>query len=80
MTEMTCRSGVDLLADYLEDLLSPEMRASVERHVLACERCQAFVASYKATPAILRHATDVAVPDDLRARLRTWLETERRGV
>jgi anti-sigma factor RsiW len=65
-------SGVELLADYLEGLLPPDVRASLEQHVLGCERCQAFVASYQATPAILREATDVVLPEDLRRRLREW--------
>lgn len=72
MSDIKCVSGVDLLADYLEGLLPPEVRASIEQHVLACERCQAFVASYQATPAILREATDVVLPDELRTKLNDW--------
>ncbi len=72
MSHVTCASGVDLLADYLEGLLSPELRASLEQHVLGCERCQAFVASYQATPKILRDATDVVLPDDLRRSIEAW--------
>jgi len=64
-----CVSGVDVLADYLEGLLPPDRRASVEQHVLGCERCQAFVASYQATPRILRDATDVVLPEELRRSL-----------
>ena len=79
MTDVRCVSGVDLLADYLEGLLEPEVRASIEQHVLACERCQAFVASYHAAPAILRDATDVVLPDELRARLIDWMKTQGGG-
>ena len=72
MIDVKCVSGVDLLADYLEGLLPPDVRASIEQHVLGCERCQAFVASYQATPAILRDATDVVLPEDLRRSLEDW--------
>ena len=72
MSDVRCVSGVELLADYLEGLLPSDVRASLEQHVLGCERCQAFVASYQATPAILRHATDVVLPEDLRKRLSQW--------
>lgn len=72
MKEVICVSGVDLLADYLENLLPPDVRASIERHVLGCERCQAFVASYQATPKILRDATDVALPEELRRSIENW--------
>jgi anti-sigma factor RsiW len=70
-------SGVDLLADYLEGLLPSDVRASIEQHVLACERCQAFVASYQATPKILRDATDVALPEEIRRSLEDWVRNWR---
>ena len=72
MSDVRCMSGVELLADYLEGLLPDDVRASLEQHVLGCERCQAFVASYQATPSILREATDVVLPEELRRRLREW--------
>jgi anti-sigma factor RsiW len=73
MSRVVCLSGVDLLADYLEGQLSPEVNASLEQHVLGCERCQAFVASYQATPAILRNATEAVLPEDLRVSLGNWV-------
>ncbi len=78
MTDVRCSSGVDLLADYIEGVLPSEVRQSLEAHVLHCERCQAFVASYQATPAILRAATEIVLPDDLRRRLSEWVRMQRR--
>ena len=72
MSDVRCVSGVELLADYLEGLLPADVSASIEKHVLGCERCQAFVASYQATPGILRAATDVVIPEELRSRLANW--------
>ena len=72
MSDVRCVSGVELLADYLEGLLPPDVRASLETHVLGCERCQAFVASYQATPGILRVATEVVMPEELRKRIAMW--------
>ena len=77
MSDMTCVSGIDLLADYLEGVLPADVRASIEQHVVGCERCRAFLASYQATPRILRDATDVDLPADLRARLTAWLDSRR---
>jgi anti-sigma factor RsiW len=77
MTDVQCIFGVDLLADYLEDLLPADVRASLERHVLGCERCRAFIASYQATPEILREATDVVLPEDLRRSIQDWMKTWR---
>ena len=78
MSDLICVSGVDLLADYLEDVLPADVRASLEQHVVGCERCRAFLASYQATPRILRDATDAALPDELRASLRAWVKAHLR--
>ena len=79
MIDVRCASGVELLADYVEGLLPADVRASLEAHVLHCERCQAFVASYQAAPAILRSATDVDLPDELRRMLNEWVRTSPGG-
>ena len=73
MIDVTCFSGVEVLADYLEGLLPDDVRASLEQHVIGCERCQAFLASYQATPNILRDATDVALPAELQRSLEGWM-------
>jgi anti-sigma factor RsiW len=74
----TCASGVDLLMDYLEGVLPQASVATIDGHVARCERCQAFLASYRATPRILRAVTDLTPPADLHASLLAWLR-ERRG-
>ncbi len=65
MTDLVCASGVELLMDYLEGELPSGTRAAIEAHVAGCERCQAFLDSYRATPGILRRATAEALPADL---------------
>lgn len=77
MNDITCASGVDLLMDYLEGVLSAELRAAIEAHVAGCPRCVAFIASYRETPRILREATAAAVPADLQASLRAFLRAQR---
>jgi anti-sigma factor RsiW len=73
MTEIVCRSGVDLLMDYLEGVLSPELRAALDEHVAGCPRCAAFVDSYRKTPRILREVTASTLPPDIEASLRAFL-------
>jgi len=74
---IVCASGVELLGDYLEDALPAELRAEVEAHVASCARCTAFVASYKATPRILRAATLARLPEDLEESLLAFLRQRR---
>jgi anti-sigma factor RsiW len=79
MTPVVCRSGVELLMDYLEGVLPPDVQAALEEHVAGCARCAAFVASYQATPRIVRDATAMTLPPDLEAKLKAFLR-ERTGA
>ena len=73
MKEIVCASGVELLMDYLEGVLPADVIAALDEHVSGCPRCAAFVASYRATPRILRDATMATVPADIEASLKAVL-------
>lgn len=75
MIPVTCVTGVELLMDYLEGVLSPEVRAALDEHVAGCDRCAAFVASYCETPRIVRGATAATLPADVEASLKEFLRT-----
>ena len=62
--------------DYFEGVLSPELRGTIDAHVAGCPRCLAFVASYTATPRILREATATAIPARVQESLRAFLRTK----
>lgn len=78
MSAVVCASGVEVLMEYLEGRLSPSERAAIEMHVAGCERCTAFVASYQATPLIVRNATAVDMPAELQESLLDVLRKARR--
>ena len=69
MTDISCLSGVELLMEYVEGELPADVRAALDAHVAGCSRCTAFIASYQATPRIVRDATAVEMPADLQASL-----------
>jgi anti-sigma factor RsiW len=73
MNAVVCASGVELLMDYLEGVLPPEVNSALEAHVAGCDRCAAFVASYRETPRILRDATAAMLPADVEASLEAFL-------
>ena len=77
MKEIACASGVELLMDYLEGVLSADLRSALDAHVVGCPRCVAFIASYRETPRILREATATALPTDLQVSLRAFLRAQR---
>ena len=72
---VVCADGVELLMDFIEGVLPADVRASLEAHVAGCARCAAFVASYQATPRILRDATAYTLPADVAASLKAFLRT-----
>jgi anti-sigma factor RsiW len=73
MNEIVCISGVELLMEYLDGVLPADTRAALDAHVAGCQKCTAFVASYLATPRILRDATMASLPPDLEASLEAFL-------
>ena len=77
MTNVVCASGVELLMEYLEGELPADLSADLEAHVAGCQRCVAFIASYRATPRILREATLASLPPDLEESLLAFLRGRR---
>lgn len=70
---MTCRDVIDLLSDYLEDELTPEVAADLERHLADCVPCRAYLATYRRTRALGAQAARLEMPGEMRTRLRDFL-------
>jgi anti-sigma factor RsiW len=70
---MTCRDAIDLLIDYLDQALTPEVAAVLERHLVGCEPCRAYLATYRRTRALGAQAARVEMPGEMKARLREFL-------
>jgi anti-sigma factor RsiW len=79
MNQIACISGVDLLMDYLEDVVSADVRQALDAHVAGCARCAAFIAAYCETPRIVRQATATGIPADVQRSLRSFLRDRRIG-
>ncbi len=74
MTAANCRKTIDLLADFLDGVLSPEDDAALRAHMANCPKCIEFLESYRGTSRIIREVTDVEMPEDLEQRLLSFLE------
>jgi anti-sigma factor RsiW len=77
---MNCREAIGLIAEFLEQSLSPETLVEFERHLADCAPCRAYLATYRKTVALTGRAEGLEMPDEMRTRLRSLLLTElRRG-
>lgn len=73
----TCKASLELLREYLEGELSPEVREKLEAHLGGCTPCEDFVRSYRATPELCRRALDANdVPDEVAESLTAFLRRE----
>ena len=66
---LTCREVVELLSDYLEDMLPAGERARVEAHLATCPECTAYLEQLRATIGTLGRLREQDVPPPLLARL-----------
>ena len=77
---MNCREAIGVLAEFLEQSLSPETLAEFERHLVECAPCRAYLETYRKTVALTGRAENVEMPAEMKARLGSLLlEGLRRG-
>jgi len=66
---LTCRELVELVTEYLEDALPPDVRARVEAHLSGCEGCTGYLEQMRTTILL----TGKLREDDLTPRQRDEL-------
>jgi anti-sigma factor RsiW len=71
--DLTCREAIGLLADYLESALSEQEIRELEEHLAGCGPCQAYLNTYWRTKDLTGKAERVAMPEEMKDRLRTFL-------
>lgn len=70
---VTCREAIAILADYLEAALTPETLEALERHLHDCPPCVAYVNTYRRTRDLTAAAQRMAMPPEMRERVRRFL-------
>ncbi len=53
--EVVCRELVELVTPYLEDVLPPDEREAIERHLAACDGCRTYVDQMRQTIRAIGH-------------------------
>lgn len=64
-----CREIFALLSEYLDDELDPALCERIESHNADCARCEAFLASLRATVELLRDQERPGLSPEARRRL-----------
>ena len=70
---MDCHRAIDVLADYLDGALTPDVLARLEAHLRACAPCRAYLATYRRTAELAAKVNHVEMPPEVRRRLRDFL-------
>lgn len=77
---MKCKGLLSELADYLDEMLDPALRAEIEEHLAKCKNCRVVVNTTKKTIEIFCNSEPVPLPVDTRERLHVALEKRLRRV
>ena len=76
---IVCRQAVELVTDYLEDILPRRARARFEAHLADCPHCTEYLRQLRETIAAAGYIDPDAVDDDVVADLvtlyRSWRAT-----
>ena len=70
---MTCRDAIDVLDDYIDGVMTAELAAELERHLVGCEPCRAYLATYRKARVLGAAVARVEIPEEMRVRLRRFL-------
>ena len=71
---MHCKDAIDVLREYLDGEMNPDLKAKLDEHFHGCSPCEEFLAQYRATVGMCRKALAKRMPDALSARLTSFLQ------
>lgn len=71
---VTCKHSIGLLVDYLDGSLPSDEQSALDRHFKACPPCIDFVKKYRATSGMCRTALEEELPEELAAKLTSFLK------
>ena len=71
----SCKDSIQLLLDFLDGEMSPELARELEEHLAGCPPCVEFLQTYRQTPGICRKALAAKMPEELSAKLTEFLRT-----
>jgi len=80
---LTCQEVVELVTEYLENALLPEMRKQLEEHVAGCPGCRTYLEQVRQTIGMLHRLAQEPVfsasKQELLEIFRTWKQDPSSG-
>ena len=73
---MNCKELVYLLGDYIDGTMEASLRTELDAHIAMCDSCTNFLATYDRTRIICRRITLEEIPEEFRARLKSFIMTK----
>ena len=74
--DIKCVEVVELISDYLEDALDPDLRARVEAHLAGCDNCSTVLDQFRETIRLSGMLTEDQLTSEQRSTLvsafRNW--------
>ena len=68
-----CKDSIDLLLEYLDGEVSPQVKEHLEQHFQGCTPCEEFLKQYRETGKICREALRAHMPREVADRLTSFL-------
>jgi len=69
-----CPRIVSLLSDYIDGRLPTDVKRDLEQHLNGCSECTTFVGTFRSTLALLHSLNEDDLPEELRVRLKAFLD------
>jgi anti-sigma factor RsiW len=76
---LTCEQVANLIRDYLNGELTPEVTATFEDHLRRCTDCVAFLKTYQQTVQAVQSLSYEDVPPEVQIRVRQFLRSKMKG-
>ncbi|MGK2879305.1 MAG: anti-sigma factor family protein [Mycobacterium sp.] len=67
--EMDCNELVELVTDYLEGTLTPEIRSRFDMHLLECDGCENYLEQFRGTVSAVGRIRDSELDPAFRTKL-----------
>jgi anti-sigma factor RsiW len=76
---LTCEQVTNLIRDYLNGELDPDITATFEEHLRRCTDCTAFLNTYQQTVQAVQSLSYEDIPPEMQIRVRQFLRAKMKG-